>query len=106
MSNERALLLVASGREVYWSLAVPSLRPPGRCLWLSAFSVVSVQIKRGEFVMSSGIVHQAPRARSRSDRTSATVLKPGKSAISFSDRSHFWTFFSAEMTVAWLRPPK
>ena len=47
-----------------------------------------------------------PSARSRSYKRSATVSKPGSTAIRFSDLSHFSTFRSADMTVAWLRPPK
>ncbi len=47
-----------------------------------------------------------PRLRSRSARRSATVSKPGKSELRSSSRSQPRTFFSAEMTVEWLRPPK
>ena len=44
-------------------------------------------------------VHDAPRARSMSERTSATVSKPGNRTIRFSELSHLFTFFSAAMTV-------
>src|SRR5262249_24905210 len=47
-----------------------------------------------------------PRVRSRSARRSATVSKPGRSELRSSSRSQPRTFFSAEMTVEWLRPPK
>ena len=43
--------------------------------------------------------HDAPRDRSMSDKTSATVSKPGRRTIRFSDLSHLITFFSAAMTV-------
>ncbi len=41
----------------------------------------------------------SPSARSISDRTSATVSKPGKRTIRFSEFSHLLTFLSAAMTV-------
>jgi Carbonic anhydrase len=49
---------------------------------------------------------QVPRPRSRSARRSATVSNPGNSELRCSSRSQPRTFFSAEITVEWLRPPK
>ena len=48
----------------------------------------------------------APSARSRVARTSETVSKPARGGLWRSSVSQERTFFSAEMTVEWLRPPK
>ena len=48
---------------------------------------------------SQQVADHAFNVRSRSDKSSATVVNPGRRVLFSSSRSHRWTFFSDEMTV-------
>jgi hypothetical protein len=80
---------------------------------LSIVLFVKIRVIRGSFfsvvvlrVLPPWCPAQVPRLRSRSASRSATVSKPGRSELRSSSRSQARTFFSAEITVEWLRPPK
>jgi hypothetical protein len=51
-------------------------------------------------------VRHAPSVRSSEASTSATVSKPASAGRCCSSAIQPITFFSAEMTVEWFRPPK